>query len=133
MPMDSTRPMSYLSTVRREASGYGSASSRVRARDGSTLQGGSVMGEFAIQEFRGRLIGPSDKDYDEARALYNGMIDKRPKVIARCTDAADVIAAVNSARANKPPLPIPGGAHNGPGFGGGDRGLVIHVSEMLGV
>ncbi|MGC3963536.1 MAG: hypothetical protein QM803_09470 [Rhodocyclaceae bacterium] len=52
------------------------------------------MGEFSIQDFRGRLIGPSDKDYDEARALYNGMIDKRPKVIARCTDAADVIAAV---------------------------------------
>lgn len=53
-----------------------------------------------IQGFRGRLIGPSDNDYDEARALYNGMIDKRPKVIARCTDAADVMAAVNYASEN---------------------------------
>ena len=56
------------------------------------------MAEFSIQGFRGRLIGPSDKDYDEARALYNGMIDKLPKLIARCTDAADVLAAVNYGR-----------------------------------
>ena len=56
------------------------------------------MADLAIQGFRGRLIGPSDKDYDEARALYNGMIDKRPRVIARCTSAADVMAAVNYAR-----------------------------------
>jgi FAD binding domain/Berberine and berberine like len=91
------------------------------------------MGEFAIQEFRGRLIGPSDKDYDEARALYNGMIDKRPKVIARCTDAADVIAAVNYARDNKVLLAIRGGGHNGPGLGSCDGGLVIDLSQMRSV
>ena len=70
------------------------------------------MGELAIQGFRGRLIVPSDKDYDEARALYNGMIDKRPKVIARCTDAADVMAAVKYARDEKLLLAIRGGTGN---------------------
>ncbi|MBB5463675.1 FAD-binding oxidoreductase [Paraburkholderia sp. Cpub6] len=91
------------------------------------------MGEFAIREFHGRLIGPSDKDYDEARALYNGMIDKRPKVIARCTDAADVMAAVNYARDNNLLLAIRGGGHNGPGLGSCDGGLVIDLSQMRSV
>jgi FAD/FMN-containing dehydrogenase len=91
------------------------------------------MGELAIQGFRGRLIGPSDKDYDEARALYNGMIDKRPKLIARCTDAADVLAAVNYGRANKLLLAICGGGHSGPGFGSCDGGLVIDLSQMRSV
>ena len=88
------------------------------------------MTDLAIQGFRGRLIGPSDKDYDEARALYNGMIDKRPRVIARCTNAADVMAAVNYAREQKLLLAIRGGGHNGPGFGSCDDGLVIDLSQM---
>ena len=88
------------------------------------------MTDLAIRGFRGRLIGPSDKDYDEARALYNGMIDKRPRVIARCTSAADVMAAVNYAREHKLLLAIRGGGHNGPGFGSCDDGLVIDLSQM---
>jgi hypothetical protein len=88
------------------------------------------MTDLAIQGFRGRLIGPSDKDYDEARALYNGMIDKRPRTIARCTSAADVMAAVNYAREHKLLLAIRGGGHNGPGFGSCDDGLVIDLSQM---
>jgi FAD/FMN-containing dehydrogenase len=91
------------------------------------------MGELAIQGFRGRLIGPSDRDYDEARALYNGMIDKRPKLIARCSDAADVLAAVNYGRENKLLLAIRGGGHSGPGFGSCDGGLVIDLSQMRSV
>ena len=91
------------------------------------------MDEFAIQGFRGRLIGPSDKDYDEARALYNGMIDKRPRLIARCVDAADVIAAVNFGRDNGLLLAIRGGGHNGPGLGSCDDGLVIDLSLMKSV
>lgn len=51
---------------------------------------------------RGQLILPSDATYEEARALYNGMIDKRPLAIARCTDVADVIAAVNFGRKARP-------------------------------
>jgi hypothetical protein len=91
------------------------------------------MTDLAILGFRGRLIGPSDKDYDEARALYNGMIDKRPRVIARCTSAADVMAAVNYAREHKLLLAIRGGGHNGPGFGSCDDGLVIDLSQMRSV
>jgi FAD binding domain/Berberine and berberine like len=91
------------------------------------------MGELAIQGFRGRLIGPSDKDYGEARALYNGMIDKRPKLIARCVDAADVLAAVNYGRENKLLLAIRGGGHSGPGLGSCDGGLVIDLSQMRSV
>lgn len=91
------------------------------------------MAELSIQGFRGRLIGPSDREYDEARALYNGMIDKRPKVIARCTDAADVMVAVNFARDNKLLLAIRGGGHSGPGLGSCDGGLVIDLSQMRGV
>jgi hypothetical protein len=91
------------------------------------------MSELAIQGFRGRLIGPADKDYDEARALYNGMIDKRPAVIASCTDAADVMAAVNYGRENKLLVAIRGGGHSGPGFGSCDGGLVIDLSHMRSV
>src|SRR5215471_15572802 len=91
------------------------------------------MAELSIQGFRGRLIGPSDKDYDEARALYNGMINKRPKLIARCTDAADVMVAVNFARDNSLVIAIRGGGHNGPGLGSCDDGLVIDLSMMKGV
>src|ERR1700741_5202617 len=85
------------------------------------------------QSFRGRLIGPSDADYDAARALYNGMIDKRPRLIARCVDAADVITAVNFAREEGLPLAIRGGGHNGPGFGSVDDVLVIDFSMMKSV
>ena len=69
------------------------------------------------QNLRGRLIGPSDSDYDAARALYNGMIDKRPRLIARCVDVADVIAAVNFGRDKGLLVAIRGGGHNGPGHG----------------
>ena len=61
------------------------------------------------------------------------MIDKRPLLIARCADAADVIAAVNFGRDNKLPIAIRGGGHNGPGLGSVDDGLVIDLSMMKGV
>ncbi|RPJ24118.1 MAG: FAD-binding oxidoreductase, partial [Chloroflexi bacterium] len=82
---------------------------------------------------RGKLILPEDELYEEARKVYNGMIDKRPALIARCTSAADVIAAVNFARENKLPLAVRGGGHNGAGLGICDDGLVIDLSEMRGV
>jgi FAD/FMN-containing dehydrogenase len=91
------------------------------------------MGDLAIPGFRGRLFGPSDNDYDDARALYNAMIDKRPKVIVRCTDTADVMAAVNYARENRLLLAIRGGGHSGPGLGSCDDGLVIDLSQMCSV
>src|SRR5262249_19067225 len=75
---------------------------------------------------------PKDPGYDEARALYNGMIDKRPRLIARCADVADVIAAVNFGRDNNLLIAIRGGGHNGPGLGSCDDGLVIDLSTMKG-
>jgi FAD/FMN-containing dehydrogenase len=82
---------------------------------------------------RGTLTTPGDPDYDERRALYNAMIDKRPALIARCTDAADVIAAIGHARSERLPLAVRGGGHNGGGLGSVDDGLVIDLSGMRGV
>jgi FAD/FMN-containing dehydrogenase len=82
---------------------------------------------------RGTLIQPSDDGYDEARAVYNGMIDKRPAAIARCRDAADVIACVNFARDAGVTVSVRGGGHNAGGLGVWDDALVIDLSEMSGV
>jgi len=83
-------------------------------------------------KLRGDLIQPGDANYDDARKLYNGMIDKRPGLIARCVDTADVIACVNYARENKLLLAVRGGGHNGPGLGSCNDGLVIDLSRMRG-
>jgi FAD/FMN-containing dehydrogenase len=85
------------------------------------------------QDLRGGLVERDDPSYDEVRALYNGMIDKRPLLIARCADAADVIAAVKFGRTNNLAIAIRGGGHNGPGFASVDDGLVIDLSAMKGV
>ena len=85
------------------------------------------------QNLRGRLITRDDPNYDEARALYNGMIDKRPLLIAQCVDVADVVAAVNFGRDNGLLVAIRGGGHNGPGLASVDDGLVIDLSMMKGV
>lgn len=99
---------------------------------GSTTTGSGLAGP-AIAGFHGRLIRPTDPDYDEARALFNGMIDKRPRLIARCTNVADVIAAVNHAREQKLLLAVRGGGHSGPGLGSCNDGLIIDLSGMKGV
>ena len=91
-----------------------------------------VIANFA-QGLRGPVIGRNHPEYEEARKLYNAMIDKRPLLIARCADVADVIAAVNFGRDNKLPIAIRGGGHNGPGLGSVDDGLVIDLSTMKGV
>src|SRR5690606_18893936 len=85
------------------------------------------------RDLRGALIARNHPDYDEVRKLYNAMIDKRPLLIARCADVADVIAAVNFGRDQGLPIAIRGGGHNGPGFGSVDDGLVIDLSMMKGV
>jgi len=85
------------------------------------------------QSLRGQLIGRSHAEYDSARKLYNAMIDKRPLLIARCADVADVIAAVNFGRENGLLIAVRGGGHNGPGLGSVDDGLVIDLSAMKGV
>lgn len=82
---------------------------------------------------RGELIQPGDAHYDEARQVYNGMIDKRPTFIVRCVDAADVIAAVNFCREHNLLCAVRGGGHNGAGLGTCDDGLVIDLSRMRGI
>jgi hypothetical protein len=80
--------------------------------------------------FAGQLIGPADGEYDEARALFNAMIDKRPAVIARCATAQDVATVVGFSRAHDLPLAIRGGAHNGGGLGSVNDGVVADLSPL---
>ena len=96
------------------------------------MRDASKISEFKVS-LRGLVIEPKDPTYDEARSLYNGMIDKRPLLIARCADAADVMTAVNFGRDNGLLIAVRGGGHNGPGLGGCDDGLVIDLSTMKGV
>lgn len=79
---------------------------------------------------RGELIEPGNESYDAARKVYNGMIDKHPAAIARCTDVADVIVAVNFARENDLLVSIRSGGHNAGGLGVCDDGLVIDLSLL---
>src|SRR6201984_1520600 len=81
-------------------------------------------------KLRGPVIGLDDPDYDHARKVYNAMIDKKPRLIARCVDVADVISSVNFAREEGLLLAIRGGGHNGPGLGSCNDGLVIDLSMM---
>src|SRR5215467_14322092 len=89
----------------------------------------TVCQELAAH-LRGALLRPGDAAYEEARAVYNGMISKYPALIARCVDVADVITAVNFAREHELTLAVRGGGHNGPGLGTCDDGLVIDLSQM---
>jgi FAD/FMN-containing dehydrogenase len=82
---------------------------------------------------RGDLIKPGDSQYDEARKLYNAMIDRRPALIAKCRDVADVIAAVNFAREQNFNIAIRSGGHHGAGLSSVDDGLVIDLSPMKGI
>jgi len=82
---------------------------------------------------RGRLIAPQDPEYDQARRVYNGMIDRYPRLIARCADVADVVASVRFAREQDLLLAVRGGAHSGPGLGTCDDGLVIDLAGLRGV
>jgi FAD/FMN-containing dehydrogenase len=85
------------------------------------------------ESLRGEVILRDDAGYDEARKVYNGMIEKRPLLIARCADIADVITAVKYARDNDLLIAVRGGGHNGAGLGICDNGLVIDLSMMKGV
>ena len=82
---------------------------------------------------RGQLFQPGDEGYDGARLIWNAMFDKKPALIARCTSADDVSAAVNHARENGMLLAVRGGGHNGSGSGSCDGGLLIDLSLMRAV
>ncbi len=93
-----------------------------------------MLNEASIANFkaslRGNLIEPNDPGYEEARKVYNGMIERRPRLIARCADVADVMTAVKFGREEKLLVAIRGGGHNAGGLGVCDDGLVIDLSPM---
>ena len=90
----------------------------------------AVAARHELAGFEGRLIAPEDGDYDEARKVYNAMIDKRPALIARCAGPDDVARAIGIAREHGLPLAIRGGGHNGAGLGTCDDGIVIDLSLL---
>ena len=96
-----------------------------------------VLTNTRIEELRavlrGELITADDAGYDEARKVYNGMIDRRPAAVIRCADVADVMAAVGLAREQGLDLSVRGGAHSVPGFGTNDGGVVCDLSAMRGI
>jgi FAD/FMN-containing dehydrogenase len=96
-----------------------------------------TLGDATTRELRealrGELILPEDASYDEARAVWNGMIDRRPALIARCTGTSDVIAAIGFARSEGLDVAVRGGSHNVAGNATCDGGLVIDLSPMKGV
>jgi hypothetical protein len=83
--------------------------------------------------FKGDLIQPQDPRYDEARSVYNGMINKTPALIAKCSDVADVISAVNFGQEHNLLVSIKSGGHNGAGLALCDDGLVIDLSGLKGI
>jgi FAD/FMN-containing dehydrogenase len=97
----------------------------------TTMNGTAIDG--LRDQVRGQLITPGDPDYDAARAVHNGMIDKKPAAVVRVSQVADVIACVNFARDNSLDLAIRGGGHSAPGFGTWDDALVIDFANTSGV
>jgi FAD/FMN-containing dehydrogenase len=95
------------------------------------------MATRTIEQLRERIRGPvitaQDEGYEDARKVYNAMIDRRPRVVVRAANAGDVMAAVDFARENELGLAVRGGSHSVPGFGTVDDGVVIDLSAMRGV
>src|SRR4030095_9321319 len=93
-----------------------------------------MLNQTKISDFnanlRGELIQPGDESYAEACKVYNGMIHKKPALIARCADVADVITCVNFGRNNNLLIAVRSGGHNGGGLGTCDDGLVIDLSPI---
>lgn len=97
----------------------------------TALEGAAI--ERLRATFRGELIRANSARYDESRRVWNGMIDKRPSIIARCESADDVISAVNFARENGLLLAVRGGGHNVAGTAVADGGMVVDLSSMKGI
>jgi FAD/FMN-containing dehydrogenase len=89
-----------------------------------------MLSKDSLSQFRGELIEPGDSSYERARSVYNAMISRQPRLIARCADVADVIAALKFGHENGMQVAIRGGGHSAGGLGVCDDGLVIDLSLM---
>ena len=93
-----------------------------------------MVTQEAIDQFKGQLRGaviePQDTTYNDARKVYNAMIDRKPRLIAKCADVADVMAAVRFGHESGLRVSIRGGGHNAGGLGLCDDGLVIDLSPI---
>src|SRR5712692_4959601 len=89
----------------------------------------TAMKQFKTQ-VRGELLCPGDADYNSARTIHNGMIDRRPALIVRCAGVADVITAVTFARSPNLVVAVRGGGHGVPGFAVCEGGVMIDLSRM---
>jgi len=96
----------------------------------STIASPAQAARSELRSYAGELIGPDDAGYDDARALFNAMIDKRPALIARCRTADDVAAVIAFAREHALPLAVRAGGHNGGGLGSVDDGVVCDLSHL---
>jgi FAD/FMN-containing dehydrogenase len=98
------------------------------------MASGTDLSAAAVDGFaaglHGSVVRPEDSNYDDVRALYNAMIDKRPALIARCADVDDVVSSVNFGREQGLDIAIRCGGHNGPGLGSVDDGLMIDLSGL---
>src|SRR3954470_18560329 len=97
----------------------------------------AILEEATVQHFadglRGRLVQPGEGGYDEARKLWNGMIDRHPALIARCAGTADVLSAITFAKTHELLVSVRGGGHNPAGYALCEGGLMIDLSPMRGV
>jgi FAD/FMN-containing dehydrogenase len=105
---------------------------------GTTADGTeTTLGDGHLDELRaairGELIASDHGSYEQARRVWNGNIDRRPAVVARCAGVADVQQSVNFARAHNLRLSVRGGGHSAPGYGTNDGGLVIDLSLLKGI
>src|SRR5215217_155981 len=89
--------------------------------------------DVALTRFGGALVRPGDAGYDDARRVWNGAVDRRPALIARCTGPEDVQAAVRLARDRDLPLAVRGGGHSVLGHGVCDGGVTIDLSRLKAV
>jgi FAD/FMN-containing dehydrogenase len=103
----------------------------------ATAHARDVLGEATLGELegtlRGRLVRPSDPDYDQARTVWNAVHDRRPALIIRCAGTADVVRGVEFARSEGLELAVRGGAHSIAGFSTSDGGVVLDLSPMKGI
>jgi len=102
--------------------------------ENTTVENSQIVDASLIEalktELKGTIVLPESTDYDDARKLYNAMIDKRPGIIVKCVNVADVISAVNFGRENNLLVAVRGGGHNGGGLGSCNGGLVIDLSGI---